>query len=139
MFMENLFDRGSLEESAIRAAGLEQQILNLIQLRAGQPTAPRRRKSQLWPVDDRMREQSFHRFFQYALTCSSANLDARWNAHGPLHQNMIEEWHTAFDRRRHAHVVLLHQEFDQISFDIGVKQALQNFARRLFPVLQNVL
>jgi len=45
MFSKKLFDRGALEESAIHAAGLEQQILNLIQLGASQPAAPRCRKS----------------------------------------------------------------------------------------------
>src|ERR1035438_9001403 len=52
---------------------------------------------------------------------------------------MIEKWHPAFDGCGHAHVVLLHEQFHQISLDVGVEQPLQHFARRVVPVIEDIL
>ena len=52
---------------------------------------------------------------------------------------MVEKWHAAFDRCRHAHVVLLHQKLDEIGLDVGVEQALKQRSGGLFPVIEYVL
>src|SRR5208283_5611575 len=49
MFVKQLLDRLAPEITAIQAARLKQHFANRFQPRTGQPTAPRRRKSQLWP------------------------------------------------------------------------------------------
>src|SRR5208283_5530646 len=64
MFVEQLLDRFAPEVSAIQAARLKQHLANRFQSRSGQPPAPRRRKSQLRPVQDRVRQQIFDRLFQ---------------------------------------------------------------------------
>src|SRR5262249_47031731 len=60
-------------------------------------------------------------------------------AHGKLDQFMIQKRHTAFDGCSHAHVVLFHQQLDEVSLDVGVKQPLQHSACSLFPVLKDLL
>src|SRR6266853_4580401 len=64
MFIEQLLDRFAAEVSAIQAARFEQHLANRFQSWSGQPPAPRRRKSQLRPVQNRMREQILHRLFE---------------------------------------------------------------------------
>ena len=52
---------------------------------------------------------------------------------GRLHVNstklVIQERHAALDRRRHAHLVLLHQQFMQIGLDVGVEQPIEQRRR----------
>src|ERR1019366_10260217 len=52
---------------------------------------------------------------------------------------MIEERHAALNRCRHAHVVLLHKKLNQVGFDVGVEQSLQQLSRRLFPVSEDIM
>ena len=45
-----------------------------------------------------------------------------------LDELVIEERHAALDRRRHAHLVLLHQQLDQVGLHVGVEQAIEQRA-----------
>ena len=58
---------------------------------------------------------------------------------GKFDQHMIEERDTALYGGSHAHVVLFHEQFDQVGFYVGVKQTLQHFARGAVPVLKCAL
>ena len=54
-----------------------------------------------------------------------------------LHELVIEKRHAAFDRCRHAHLVLLHQQLDEICLDVGIEQPIEQRprpARRARPV-----
>ena len=44
---------------------------------------------------------------------------------------MIQERHAALDGGGHAHLVLLHQQLDQIGLDVGVEQPVQHIARKM--------
>ena len=91
------------------------------------------------PVQDRVRQQILDRFFQDPFAGQSLNLHFARNSGRELDQHMIEKRHPAFDGRGHAHVVLLHEQFDQISLDVGVEQPLQHLARGVVPVIEHVL
>jgi len=77
-------------------------------------------------------------FLEDTLAGQAVYLEFPRNAYGKFRQSVIEEWHTAFDRRSHAHVVLLHEQFDQISLDVGVKQTAQQVTGRVVPILHDV-
>ena len=59
------------------------------------------------------------------LVVKPRELAARRQRRRELHQHVIEERHAALDRRRHAHLVLLHQQLDQIRLDVRVEQAIE--------------
>ncbi len=44
------------------------------------------------------------------------------HARSELHQFVIEKRHATLDRRRHAHLVLLHQQFVQVGLDVCIEQ-----------------
>ena len=50
---------------------------------------------------------------------------------------MVKKGDAALDGCGHAHIVLLHQQLNQISFDIRVKESLEKFSRRLFPIFKH--
>jgi hypothetical protein len=77
-------------------------------------------------------------FFENMFARQSSDLQFLRNVACKLHQRMIEEGGPALDRRCHAHVVLLHQEFHKIGLNIGVEQPLQRLARRAFPIFEHV-
>src|ERR1035441_6261508 len=79
MLAEQRLNRFAPEVSALQAARLEQHLANRFQTRADQPPAPRRRKSQLRPVQNRMRQQIFHSLFHNSFACPPLD----WA--GPLH------------------------------------------------------
>src|SRR6202158_724469 len=64
MFVEQVLYRFAPEIAAIQAAWFEQHLANRFQSWSGQPPAPRRRKSQLRPVQNRVWQQIFDRLFQ---------------------------------------------------------------------------
>ena len=51
-----------------------------------------------------------------------------------FHQGVIQEGDPAFDRCRHAHLILLHQQLNQVGFDIGIEKAMKQVAGRFRPV-----
>src|SRR5580704_14139814 len=51
---------------------------------------------------------------------------------------MIQEWHSAFYRGRHAHLILFHAKFDEIGLDVCIEKTIQKRTGRLFPKPQNV-
>src|SRR5208282_683085 len=53
MLVEQLLDRFAPEVSAIQAARFEQHVADRFETRSGQPSTPRRRKSELRPIQNR--------------------------------------------------------------------------------------
>ena len=49
----------------------------------------------------------------------------RGHLRGELDERVIEEGDAAFDGASHAHLILLHEQFDEIGFLIGVEQTRQ--------------
>ena len=47
---------------------------------------------------------------------------------------MIEKRHATLDRRRHAHLILLHQQLDQVRLDIRVQKAVEQRAVAVRPM-----
>src|SRR5450631_912175 len=109
VFLEEAFDGGALEKAAIHTPLLQQQLLDCIKLRAGQPAAPGSGEAEFWTIEDRMRKKVFHGLFEDGLARQSIELVRAWNVGGELDQHMIEERHATLDGCGHAHVVLLHQ------------------------------
>ena len=52
-----------------------------------------------------------------------ADLEPVRNASGEFHECVIEKRHAALDGAGHAHLVLLHQQFDQVGLLVGVEHA----------------
>src|SRR6266403_5277552 len=50
------------------------------------------------------------------------------DAHREFHEPMIEERYSALDGSGHAHLILLHQKFNQICFDIQIEKAIKQHA-----------
>jgi len=46
----------------------------------------------------------------------------RRNARGKLDELVVQKGHAAFNTGCHAHLVLLHEQFDQVSFLVGEKK-----------------
>ncbi len=108
MLVEKLLNGFAAEVSAIQAARFQQHLANRFQARPGQPTAPRRGESKFRAVENRVRQQVFHRFFQNPFAGQSLDLDFARNAGRVFNQHVIEKRHAALDGCGHAHVVLLH-------------------------------
>src|SRR5262249_50916204 len=53
------------------------------------------------------------------------------NRRGVLDEDVVEKGHTAFDRRRHAHLVLLHQQLDEVRLQVRMAHALEPPPRTL--------
>ena len=74
-------------------------------------------------MDDVARKQIADGGFQNVLLRASANLEPIGNSRGEFHQRVIEKWNAAFDGGRHAHLILLHEQLDEIGFLVGVECA----------------
>src|SRR6202790_2850813 len=64
MFVEKLLDCFTSEISAIQAPRFKQHFTNRFQSWSGEPSAPRCRKSQFWPVQNLVRQQILHRLLE---------------------------------------------------------------------------
>src|SRR5437016_14527566 len=84
--------------------------------------SPRRGKSHLLPVNDRLREQVLYGRLQNVLSSEPLDRELGRNGRSKFDQYMVQKGNTALNRSRHAHLVLLHQQFNQVSFYIGIKQ-----------------
>ena len=67
-----------------------------------------------------MRKQVFSRLLQDLLSGEAFQLHFLRDAGREFNEQVIEKWYAALDGSGHAHVVLLHQQFDQVRFDVGV-------------------
>ena len=97
--------------------------------RAARPGGERHREAHLRPRRGSTRgSRSLHRLAQDALGREARQLPLVGQRRGELDQLVIEERHAALDRRRHAHLVLLHQQLDQVGLDVGVEQPIEQRA-----------
>src|SRR5579871_2332429 len=71
--------------------------------------------------------------FQDELTCKTPYLVLRRNLCGEFNERVIKKRYTALDRRCHAHLILLHQQFDEIAVQIRVEQTMHQIARGALP------
>ena len=74
------------------------------------------------------RQDRLHRLAQDPLRGQAAQFHP-WRQRGrELHEVVIQEGHAALDRRRHAHLVLLHQQLHQVRLQVGVEQPVERAA-----------
>ena len=90
-----------------------------------QPLAQRRGEAHLLAVDDFVRQEVFDGFLDDVLAFAVAQLHVLGNARGELDELVIEKRHAAFDGGGHAHLVLLHEQFDEVGLLVGVEHAGQ--------------
>ena len=93
--------------------------------RIEQPLAERRGEAHFLAVDDFVRDQVFDGFLHDVLAFAVAHLHVLGDAGGELDELVIEERNAAFDGGGHAHLVLLHEQFDQIGLLVGEEHAGQ--------------
>src|ERR1700678_282607 len=91
--------------------------------RVAQPLCKRSREPHLFAVDDAQRKQAADSGFQNVLLLSAANLQPIGNSGRELHQLMVEKRHAALHRSGHAHLILLHEQLDEVRFLVGVQRA----------------
>src|SRR6266853_590260 len=58
---------------------------------------------------------------------------ARWDLGGELHQDVVKEWYPTFHRSCHAHAVLLHEQLDQIGFDVRIQHVAEQITGTALP------
>jgi len=138
VFVEETLDCRPLEKTALQAARFEQKLFDHAEVGAGQPAAPGSREAEFRTIKDGMGEKVFHCSLENALAGQTVQLMVARDIGGELDQNVIEEGYTAFDRGRHTHVVLLHQQLDQVGFDVGIEQALEHVAGGTIPVFEHM-
>ena len=117
-----------LDDAALTAARVEQHVARDGAPLAAHPDPERHRESHLLPRQDLGRDDRLHRLAQDPLGREPAQLQPGRQRRGELDELVIEERHPALDRRRHAHLVLLHQQLDQVGLEVGVEQAVEQRA-----------
>jgi hypothetical protein len=115
-----------IEEPARSGTQPQNELLDHRPEAAAQPAADWHGKPHLAAPEDRRRHEVPHRGSKYGLGCPSLQFEPPWHRRDVLDETVVEEWHSAFNRRRHAHLVLLHQQFLQIGLQIHAAHALEH-------------
>ena len=128
-----------LSSSRATAAGLIKPRSRVRRSRSTSRTAVCHRPRVHWPNgtgkphllarEDLVRQQAPNRFAEDPLGREAAQLEAIGQARGELDEHVIEEGHAAFDRGRHAHLILFHQQLDEVRLHVRVEQAPEHAAR----------
>ena len=120
---------GSMSAALARAA-IEQHVARDLRSSGPASSAPNGTGNPIFGrfrID--VRQHALHRLAQDPLGRPARQLPLVGQRRRELDQLVIEERHAAFDRRRHAHLVLLHQQLDQVGLDVGVEQPIEQRAR----------
>src|SRR5712675_1369470 len=131
VFREDAPDGFRTEQAPGSASRLKQQAFDFLQLWAGKPVGPWSWESHLLAMDSRFGQKVGYCFLQNKLARLSFNLLSSGYSRGKFHKWMVEKWNAAFNRGGHTHLVLLHQQLDQVAVDIGIEQAMQQVARSM--------
>jgi hypothetical protein len=115
-----------IEEPARSGTRSQNELLDHRPEAAAQPAADRHGKPHLAAPEDRRRHEVLHRGSKHGLACPSPQFEPSWHRRDVLDETVVEEWHPAFNRRGHAHLVLLHQQFLQIGLQIHAAHALEH-------------
>src|ERR1700736_1513012 len=90
-------------------------------------------------MDDIAGKEALDGFLEHVFLRAAMYLQLIGNAASKFDKGMIEKRDAAFNRSRHAHLILFHQQFDQVSLLIGVEHAGENRIVRMsvpiFPVV----
>ena len=123
-------DGRRIDDAALARAPIEQHVA-----RDGVPAAahPARRTARESPSSaacriDRGQQRPSSASRSTRLVVQPESFHASGRRRGELHELVIEERHAALDRGRHAHLVLLHQQLDQVGLDVGVEQPVEQRA-----------
>src|SRR2546422_5298804 len=95
---------------------------------APQPPAYRNREAHLPPREDFARHQISQRSPQHGLGAPPLELEAAGDRRDVLDELVVQIRHPALDRGCHAHLILFHQELDQICLEIRVAHPLERSA-----------
>src|SRR5579862_9865811 len=74
-------------------------------------------------MGDAARKQIVDGGFEDVLLRAAADLKPVGNLRGELDERVVEKRHAALDGRSHAHLVLLHEQLDEVSFLVGIERA----------------
>src|SRR5882672_5298845 len=102
--------RGRHEQSARQCPRPEDELLDEGAEGAPEPGIERHGESHLSARENLGRHEVADGFPEHQLRTPSAELEASRYRRRVVDERSIEEGHPALDRRRHAHLVLLHQE-----------------------------
>ena len=119
-------DRARVGDAALRARAIEQHVARQTVASGRAATA---RTAPGIPSSCGVRISAgridLHRLAQDPLGREAAQFHP-WRQRGrELHEVVIEEGHAALDRGRHAHLVLLHQQFHQVRLQVRVEQPVE--------------
>src|SRR5437870_1512706 len=90
-----------------------------------EPPAYRDREPHLAACEDLLGQHVPERRPQDGFGPPPAELEATRHRRDPVDKPMIEERHPTFDGRRHAHLILLHQQLDEVRLQIRVTHPLE--------------
>jgi hypothetical protein len=127
--VEELFHRSRVGQASLAGPAIEQHITHDGLPALSCPLAEGNREAHLLAREDFVRQQPANRFAQDALGREAAKLESIGQAGGEFDKHVIEKRHPAFNRRGHAHLVLLHQQLDEVRLDVGVEEPSEDAAR----------
>ena len=96
------------------------------------------REAHLPSGQDFSRHEIPQRGAQDGLRLPTSQLHAARDRGDVLDELVVQIWHPAFEGCRHAHLILLHQESDQVRLDVRLAHPLQHAARRRLVGLQSL-
>jgi hypothetical protein len=100
-------------------------LRNPLACSSAEPAADRHGESHLPPGQDLVRQEVPHRPAQDVFRRAASQLEPLGKRGRKLDELMVEERHAALDRRGHAHLVLLHQQFVQVCEQVDVQQLVE--------------
>ncbi len=129
VLLGQLTERARIEEPAGSSARAHDELCDDRPEAAAQPAADWNRKSHLAAREDGRRHEIPHRGPEHGLGRPSTQLEAPGHRRDVLDEMVVQERHAALERRGHAHLVLLHQQFLQIRLQIDMAHALEHGSR----------
>ena len=129
MGVEEVLHCSRVDQASLTGAAVQQHVAHDRLPPFSRPLAERNREAHLLARQDFIGQQSPNGLAQDALGREAAQLEPIRKPRGELDKHVIEKRHAALDRGRHAHLVLLHQELDEVRLDVGMQKPPEDPAR----------
>ena len=129
-------DAGGFEEPPLERPRPQHELLHERPERAAEPSAHGNREAHLRSREDFTRHQVLQRGPQHGLGAPAAQLETARDRRRVFDELVVEVRDPAFDRGRHAHLILFHQQLDQIRLEVGVAHPFEGTAGGLLVAAQ---
>src|SRR5206468_5649039 len=114
-----------VEEVSLKCPGPEHELLDDRPIRPAEPSTQRHRKSHLSPCQNFRWYKVTERLPEHGFGLPTVKPVMTGDRRHVLDQLVIQVWDSTFDRCRHAHLVLFHQQLHQVGLEIRVAHSLE--------------